>query len=326
MKKILFSSIFTLALVSCAEKKVDKVETEMSSGSLPKLVKIDSAQSDINVDSTDKIKSTLSIVKDDIKRVEEVVVKKPDSPIEEEEVLSKREVISAPEINSKGEVPLGMVISFNHLKFNEILQKHVSDKGVVNYESLKIDAKKLKSYLAMLKEVQPVSTWSRNKKLAYYINIYNASTLQLIVEHYPLKSIMDIDKAWDLQIVEIGEKMYTLNQIENDIIRPTFKDARIHFAINCAAVSCPKLSNVAFSENNVEILLKANTERFLNDKQIGLSIVDQSVELSSIFDWYAVDFGGKENLLKWITENSTQNLDGKILKGFFSYNWDLNNK
>ena len=219
-----------------------------------------------------------------------------------------------------------MVISFNHLKFDELLKKHVSENGVVNYDSFKKEEYKLNQYLKMLASVEPKENWTRNKKLAYCINLYNASTVSLILDNYPLKSIKDITQALEKSFIKIGSKNFSLNELENNIIRSTFKEPKIHFAINCGTVSSPKLSNSAFSEKNIDRLLKENTERFLKNTLIGVSKIGDKVELSRIFDWYLDDFGGKENLLNWITSNSDLDLSDASFKSFKTYDWELNNK
>lgn len=219
-----------------------------------------------------------------------------------------------------------MVITFNHLKFNELLQKHVSGNGVVNYDSFKKEEYKLNEYLKMLTSAEPKESWSRNKKLAYYINLYNASTVSLILKNYPVKSIKDIENAWDISFIKIGKKTISLNYLENKIIRPVFKEPKIHFAVNCGAASCPKLSNNAFSEKNVDTLLQENTERFLKSSGIGIKQNGGEVELSKIFEWYADDFGGKDNLLEWITTNSSLDLSKDSVKSFITYDWELNDK
>jgi len=117
-----------------------------------------------------------------------------------------------------------------------------------------------------------------------------------------------------------------LNNLENSVIRPTFKEPRIHFALNCAAVSCPKLNNKPFQATKLESQLKLMTEKFLSDKNYGMKIEGKKVFLSQIFEWYADDFGGKDNLLKWISENSSYDVSDKKLAGFIEYNWALNGK
>jgi hypothetical protein len=160
-----------------------------------------------------------------------------------------------------------------------LLQKHVSSKGKVNYKALKADKANLDAYTAALAKQIPNSSWSKNASLAYWINAYNAFTLKLIVENYPLKSITNLSggKPWDVKNIDLAGKKYSLNNIENDIIRPQFKDARIHFAVNCAAVSCPPLANTAFTEANINSLLDARTKSFINSAENSISATSLKV-------------------------------------------------
>ena len=144
----------------------------------------------------------------------------------------------------------------NHNAFDTLLKKHVAATGKVNYKNLKADKAALEAYLKMLSENTPVDSWSKNDKFAYWINAYNATTLKTIVDNYPLSSITKLDggKTWDVKRIKLGDKTYSLNDIENTILRP-MGDARIHFAINCAAKSCPPLLNQAFTGKNLNALL-----------------------------------------------------------------------
>ena len=129
------------------------------------------------------------------------------------------------------------------------------------------------------------SSWSRNEKMAYWINLYNASTVQLILNNYPTSSIQNINggKPWDKRWIKSGSKTYTLNEIENSILRPQFKDARIHFAVNCAAKSCPRLMNKAFTASNLNSLLDENARWFINNSTFN-DISAKKVEISKIFN------------------------------------------
>ena len=293
-------------------KKVVSLEPfEMDDTEIRYKVEIDTSLSDVEVDnSLEKIRINTSIKNTEVELTTETDIK-----IVKEEIYSDKTREIKP-----------MVILFNHLKFDELLKKHVSESGVVNYESFKKEEYKLNQYLKMLASVEPKENWTRNKKLAYYINLYNASTVSLILDNYPLKSIKDITQALEKSFIKIGSKNFSLNELEDNIIRSTFKEPKIHFAINCATVSCPKLSNSAFSEKNIDRLLKENTERFLKNTLIGVSKIGNKVELSRIFDWYVDDFGGEENLLNWITSNSDLDLSDASFKSFKTYDWELNNK
>ena len=145
--------------------------------------------------------------------------------------------------------------------WDSLLQKHVSDDGLVNYAAFKTDQPLLDSFLNLLSTHPPLPEWSGADKMAYWINAYNAFTIDLILDHYPVSSIMRLDggKTWDVRRIKIGEKKYSLNQIENEILRTEFKDPRIHFAINCAARSCPPLLNRAYTAGRLDSLLDQRT-------------------------------------------------------------------
>ncbi len=209
-----------------------------------------------------------------------------------------------------------------HDALDSLLQKYVTDAGKVNYKGLKSDKKALDTYCQLLTDNPVQEAWLREEKLAYWINAYNAFTLKLIVDNYPLKSITNLDggKTWDIKRIRIGDKKYSLNNIENDILRPQFKDARIHFAINCAAKSCPPLYNQAYTAANVEATLQARTLSFINDKKYNFISADK-VNISKIFDWYGVDFA---DLKAFLGLYSGKKIKKTAMVSFQEYNWELN--
>lgn len=210
----------------------------------------------------------------------------------------------------------------NHQTFNELLSKYVDDQGKVNYQAFSKETEKLDGYLNELSEKSPQSSWSRDQKLAYWINAYNAFTIKLILNNYPVKSITDIEggKPWDSKWIKLGESKYSLNQIENEIIRPRFNEPRIHFAVNCAARSCPPLANQAFTDENLELLLQEQTKSFINDAGFN-EIAASSISISKIFEWYADDFG---NIISFLNKYSDKKIDAQAKVTFRDYNWSLN--
>lgn len=250
------------------------------------------------------------------KKIEKL--KKEDELNTENVVNENVEIVKEPE-------PIIKPISVSHDVFNTLLQKHVSESGKVNYEGFKNDYKELLSYLKLLELNPPKSEWTKNEKLAYWINLYNASTISLILKHYPVKSIMDINggKAWDLKFVKSGIIIYTLNQIENEIIRPTFKEPRIHFAVNCAAQSCPKLLNSAFFPSTLDSQLESATRKFINNSSKN-QISEEHAKISKIFEWYAKDFNNGE-VIPFLQEYYIDNLKGTAKISYLDYNWNLNN-
>ena len=153
--------------------------------------------------------------------------------------------------------------------FNSLLKKNVDSKGMVDYHSLKNNKAILDNYLTYLQETIPTKNWSLNKEKAYWLNTYNAYTIKIILNNYPLKSIRDIKidgkTAWKIPFVKVGQKRYTLDQIEHEILRKKFNDPRIHVGINCASVSCPRLWDFAFTEDNIASSLDNLMKEFIND-------------------------------------------------------------
>lgn len=212
----------------------------------------------------------------------------------------------------------------DHTAWNNLLQKHVSTSGNVDYAGFRKDKGLLDNYLNALSNNAPQASWSRNEKLAYWINVYNAYTIKLILNNYPVKSIKDLHggNPWEVKWIKIGGKTYSLNAIENDIIRPQFKEPRIHFAVNCAAKSCPPLLNKAWTAENLEQSLEQQTRKFINDKSFN-TINTDGAKVSQIFNWYQQDFG---DLKTYLNKYATNKVHAKATVTFREYDWALNGK
>ena len=213
--------------------------------------------------------------------------------------------------------------NINHNKYDVLLQKYVSENGEVDYIHFKNADNDLADYVSYLASREPKNNCTKNEKLAYWINLYNAATLQLLLQNYPLKSInlLDKGKTWDVKRIKIGNKMYSLNDIENGIIRKGFKEPRIHFALNCGAKSCPPLYNHAFVAEKLNTQLDNRTKNFINNPSFN-QIEKNKLSISKIFDWYGKDFGNIKNFInKYSTVKTTINTPN-----FNEYNWDLNQK
>lgn len=221
----------------------------------------------------------------------------------------------------------------SHSGFDQLLQKYVDDQGLVNYKGLRSERSRLKSYLAILEGNAPQKSWTRDQKLAYWINAYNAYTLDLILEHYPVESIKDIGStikipfvstAWDIKFIKIGGKEYDLNNIEHGIIRKDFDEPRIHFALVCAAVSCPKLQNRAYVPEKLDAQLTKAAKEFLNNPSKNSIKNANKATLSKLFNWYGGDFKKEGTLIEYINRYA----DTKLSKGadidWMDYNWQLN--
>ncbi len=192
------------------------------------------------------------------------------------------------------------------------LQKYVTDEGWVDYAAWDKDTTQLVKYLDLLETHHPNdANWSEDEQLAYWINAYNAYTVKLILDNWPLESIKDIrpngtgfiNSVWDVKFIEIEGHKYDLNNIEHGIIRPKFEDNRIHVAVNCASVSCPPLINEAFTAERLDEQLDAAVTAFLEGPRNEL-VEGRQPKISSIFKWYSKDFEWKGGSLEKFVETA----------------------
>jgi hypothetical protein len=219
----------------------------------------------------------------------------------------------------------------SHAIWDGLLKKHVDSEGWVDYKGLVKDSARLNQYLDLLSANHPKSSWPKAEQKAYWINAYNAFTVKLIVDHYPVASIKDIKKGipfvnsvWDLQFIDIQGKSYDLNNIEHSILRKEFKDARIHAAVNCASYSCPKLWGEAFVASRLEQQLDQAMRAFVNDP-LRNKVSANSAELSQIFNWYGGDFKDEAGSIRaYINQYAKVKLSAKAKISFREYNWALN--
>lgn len=213
----------------------------------------------------------------------------------------------------------------DHALWTAELKKYVTPEGVVDYSTWKKNQGPLDTYLAQISIAQPVSNWSKNVQLSYWLNLYNAYTVKLILDYYPVRSIKDINNGdpWDLAWIHIGTKTYSLKQIENDIIRLQFREPRIHFALNCGARSCPPLLNEAYDPVKLEAQLTACTQSFIQNTVYNQTS-EPTVHLSAIFDWYVADFGPDFFVFLNKYTSSPINAGSKI--EYLAFDWSINDK
>ena len=220
----------------------------------------------------------------------------------------------------------------SHQAWTVLLQKYVDEKGMVDYKAFLKDREQLKNYLQLLEENPPSEQWSEAEKLAYWINAYNAYTIDLVLEHYPLKSIKDIgsiiqipfvNSPWDIKFIEIGGKQYDLNNIEHNIIREEFEEPRIHFALVCAAVSCPKLRREAYTAKELEAQLEEQTKAFLAKPERN-KIGSKGVKISKLFDWYQGDFTKEGSLIDFLNQYAPVQIKEGAEIDYMEYDWRLN--
>ncbi|MGJ8683553.1 MAG: DUF547 domain-containing protein [Nonlabens sp.] len=215
----------------------------------------------------------------------------------------------------------------DHSIWDGLLKKHVNDKGFVNYTAFKKDQAMLKEYLQYLNDNAPVKTTSINEQFAYYINLYNAATVNLILENDMPASIKDISgplgQVWLVEHVMINDKAYSLAAVEKNVLQK-MGDPRIHFAINCASFSCPKLQNTAFTATNLNSLMDKSAREFINSDKNDLSNT-AAPQLSKIFDWYKSDFTDTGvSIIAYINKYATTPLDSEATISYKDYDWSLN--
>jgi hypothetical protein len=221
----------------------------------------------------------------------------------------------------------------DHGLFGQLLNEYVKD-GQVNYAGFQSNEAKLDQYLDLLKMVD-IKSLSRDEQFAFYANAYNAWTIKLILTKYPdissIKSLGILNTGpWKKEVVQLKGKTVSLDYIEHDILRPVFKDPRVHFAINCAAKSCPPLRSEPFTGGKLDQQLDVATRSFINDPK-SYRLEGNSLYVSRIFKWFSEDFsdGALAFYLQYAEGELKKNLDARkeeIEVKYLDYDWSLNGK
>lgn len=330
MKYLLLFTGFLIILSGCGtpkKKEVAPVESknQEEASTIPKTIEKEDSNAKIN-QPIEEVVEELKIEKKEVINPQNVVktppVKKDIIPLEDnpkEEKLALVDSLSLKKTKTPPQV-------FNHSRWDDLLKKHVSSTGAVDYAGFKKDKSELETYITELQlEYKNLSSWTYNQKLAYWINVYNAYTVKLIVDNYPTSSITKLKggKPWDARIIELGDQTYSLNNIENDIIRVRFNDPRIHVGVNCASISCPKLLNRAFTQDNINIQLTLLMKKWLSDPTKN-QLTKNKLKLSKIFDWYKVDFTKNGSVIDFLKQYSDVEIDDNASIEYLEYNWNLN--
>lgn len=226
----------------------------------------------------------------------------------------------------------------DHTHWQRFLDSHVVGEGepeqtYVAYQRVNAqDTADLRQYLASLQAIA-VRSYSRNEQLAFWINLYNAKTVELVLAHYPVGSIRDISFGWfsrgpwKEKLLTVEGKSLSLDDIEHTILRPHWRDSRIHYAVNCASLGCPNLARQAFTGANAEALLQSAAIAYVNHPR-GVTINGNDAILSSIYDWYADDFGTDfATLKKHLSQFARPALAAKLetlQDADYEYDWQLN--
>ena len=230
----------------------------------------------------------------------------------------------------------------DHGVWQEILDGYIrtDDSGVNLFDYAAIsasadDSAKLTNYLEFLQGLDP-SVYSRAEQMAFWINLYNATTVQVVLSAYPVDTIRDIHEGvipntgpWGDVHAKVNGRDLTLDDIEHGILRPQWEDKRIHYAANCAAYGCPHLLATAFTAANTETLLEQGAGDYVNNAR-GVDFVDDDfIVISSIYDWYAEDFGNTEesvvaHLIDYADADLASRLEGFAGSIDYEYDWSLN--
>jgi hypothetical protein len=228
----------------------------------------------------------------------------------------------------------------DHSPWQRFLQNYVrpDDDGINRVEYAKVTAAEraaLRNYIERLQKIN-IRDYGRDEQLAYWINLYNAVTVNVVLEHYPVASIRDIDISpgflsfgpWDKKLLSIEGQAVSLNDIEHRVLRPLWRDPRLHYALNCASLGCPNLQTTAFTAVNTPALLDASARDYVNHPR-GVSIIDGELRVSSIYSWFREDFGDNDaDVIKHLRRYASAGLAAE-LAGFDhidddDYDWSLN--
>jgi len=217
------------------------------------------------------------------------------------------------------------------LKKNTLLSNHagIGFTGM-DYAAI-LNSREFDRLVASLESFSPEELRGREETLAFWINVYNIFAVKIVREHFPVTSIKDagsiLSPVWSAPAGKVGGKMYTLNNIEHEILRPMNEPA-IHFAIVCASVSCPDMRPEAYTAPMLKDQMKSQISRFLDNREKGMRIdrEKKTVQLSMIFHWYEKDFTGAGGIIGFLNSEpgGNRNIPKDYKIKYLSYNWDLN--
>jgi hypothetical protein len=249
--------------------------------------------------------------------------------------------------------------TFSHEAFDRVLRRYVDDKGLVDYAALKKNPQELERYYHTISHYSPDSHPAlfptEAHRLAYWINAYNASSIKIVLTHYPILSVLDVKTPFPFfflpdgagffafQRLSFGGGTTNLYYLENGVIRKRFAEPRVHFALNCSALGCPKLPRLAFTGENLDEELDREARKFLSEERnLKLDHKEKAIYLSEIFDWYRGEFlswykkrfpGKKATLVNYIIlylprerADELKRLASSYKVRFIPYDWRLNDQ
>jgi hypothetical protein len=225
--------------------------------------------------------------------------------------------------------------AIDHSAWDALLREYVMEGSggvnLVDYSRLQIEAEdQLEAYLQAMQNIA-IEDYSRDEQFAFWVNLYNAATVDVILKNYPLASIRDIgllgQGPWKDDAVTVSGKTLSLDNIEHDILRPVWQDVRIHYAVNCASIGCPNLATQAYTADKLEAMLDEAAAAFVNHPR-GFGGTADAIVASNIYEWYEEDWGSAEAVLEHAREYATgptaellanaTEIDG------YDYDWAIN--
>ncbi len=242
----------------------------------------------------------------------------------------------------------GSAVTVDHSAWSRLLATYVKPTpdglNQVDFKAFKASGQReLKDYVARLEANDPAKL-DRPEQFAFWANLYNAKTIDIVLDHYPVGSIREIEIGgglfgfikksvgaggpWKAQVLKVSGASLSLDDIEHNILRPVFKDPRVHYSVNCASRGCPNLGVEAFTGATLEAQLDAGARAFVNHPR-GIAVAGGSITASSIYDWFQSDFGGSaagvlDHVRKYATPELAQKLSGLSAIASYDYDWKLN--
>lgn len=226
--------------------------------------------------------------------------------------------------------------TIDHSQWDRLLQEYVSEAedgvNLVNYEQWQTEAAdELSTYLKAMQEIT-IEEYSRDEQFAFWVNLYNAVTVDVILKNLPLDSIRDIgllgSGPWKDDAAIVSGRTLSLDNIEHGILRPDWKDVRIHYAVNCASIGCPNLATQAYTADNLEPMLEAAAIAYINHPR-GFSGTPDNIIASNIYEWYQEDWGSVQEVLDHARRYATGSTAGLLANATsidsYNYDWSLNN-
>jgi hypothetical protein len=229
-------------------------------------------------------------------------------------------------------LPVAKAFDQSHAEFTALIKKYVTDEGVRYAALQENDDAKLDAYLATLENVSMAefNGWKGEEQLAYLINLYNASTLDLVLKHYPIRSLKEdvggLRGPWKISFIKALGNEYSLDEVEHELIRKNYKEPRIHFAVNCAAIDCPPIRQEAYTGNKLLTQLEEQTKKFLQDEERN-RLTNNALKITPLFDWYEEDFvsaaGSVKAFLNPYFPKVNLEKDPRKIE-YTDYDWNLN--